>query len=120
MRDQTKVVIGFGSIWGLFALGVLLVGSFTIGANDTVPEVVALVLYGLSILPSCILAIWYRKSSAVWLIALSGIALIGFIYQVMNQRGPGEPFGSLLGHLITAVVLAAVPGILGALLYRLE
>ena len=51
MRDRTKVIIGFGSIWGLFAFGALLYGSFTLGANVTLPEVVALALYGLTILP---------------------------------------------------------------------
>ena len=118
MRDRTKVIIGFGSIWGLFALGALLIGSFTIGANDTAPGIAALVLYGLTILPSCILAIWYRKSSAVWLIVLSAIALFGFVYQVVIQRRAGEPFDVLLSHLLSSVIIAAVPGFLGTLLLR--
>ena len=39
----------------------------------TLPEVLAMVLYGLTILPSCILAIWYRKGPAVWLIEKASI-----------------------------------------------
>jgi hypothetical protein len=45
MRDSTKVIIGFGSIWGLFAFGGTLFSSFAIGANDSAPEVLAILLY---------------------------------------------------------------------------
>jgi hypothetical protein len=56
MRDSTKVIIGFGLIWGLFAFAGMLFSSFTIGSNDSAPEVLTILLYGLTILPSCILA----------------------------------------------------------------
>ena len=52
MRDSTKVIIGFGSIWGLFAFAGMLFSSFTIGSNDSAPEVLTILLYGLTILPS--------------------------------------------------------------------
>jgi len=118
MRDQTKVIIGFGSIWGLFAFGVLLVSAFTIGVNDTAPEILAVVLYGLTILPSCILAIWYRRGPAIWLIVLSFISVFGFVYQGIHQSHQDTSGASFLGHIIVPVVIAAIPGFLGTLLLR--
>jgi hypothetical protein len=38
LRDLAKVVIGCGSIWGLFASGGILISSFTQGINDTIPD----------------------------------------------------------------------------------
>jgi hypothetical protein len=117
MRDQTKVVIGFGSIWGLFALGATLISSFTIGSNDTKPEIVALVIYGLTILPCCILAIWFRRPAALWLISLAAISGFGFVYQLVVQ-GLHRPFVTLLGDAAWMLFLAAIPGLLGFLLLR--
>jgi hypothetical protein len=118
MRDSTKVIIGFGSIWGLFAFGLMLVGSFTIGMNDTTPEIVAIVLYGLTILPSCILVIWYRKAAAIWLITLAAISAFGFIYQIFEQPGRDRGYGSLLQDVAGSLFLAAIPSLLGVLLFR--
>jgi hypothetical protein len=118
MRDSTKVIIGFGSIWGLLAFGLMLVGSFTLGTNDTAPEVVAILLYGLTILPSCILAIWYRKAAAIWLITLAAISAFGFIYQIFEEAGRGWGYGSLLRDVAYPLFLAAIPMLLGVLLLR--
>jgi hypothetical protein len=116
MRDSTKVIIGFGSIWGLFAM---LFSSFTIGANDSLPEIVALVLYGLTILPSCILAIWFQKYAATWLIALSSIVAFGFIYQVIAQNR-ADGVGTMARGITFSLIAAAIPGFIGVLLLRAE
>ncbi|NYF88530.1 hypothetical protein RBB79_03270 [Tunturiibacter empetritectus] len=118
MRDSTKVIIGLGSIWGLYALGATVIGSFTIGANDTAPEIVGLVLYGFTLLPACILAIWYRKPTAIWLIALAFISVFGFIYQILEEAGPAKEYRSLPRDLGFALFMAAIPGLLGILLLR--
>jgi hypothetical protein len=110
MRDRTKVVIGFGSIWGLWALGATLIGSFTIGRNDTAPEIAAYVLYGLTILPCCLLAIWYPKWPAWWLVVLCFISLFGFAYQEIHQEA--HSLRSAVGWVFTA----SIPGLIGALL----
>jgi hypothetical protein len=120
MRDATKVIIGFGSIWGLFALGAVIVGSFTMGDNDTVPETVATVLYGFTILPSCILAIWRRKVPAIWLIALSFVAAFGFIYQDVHQSTNENIHTSPVVGMIGSLILAAIPGLIGVLLLRTD
>jgi hypothetical protein len=119
MRDSTKVIIGFGSIWGLFAFGAVLLDSFTLGSNDSLPEVVAITLYGLTILPSCILAIWFQKQAATWLITLSPLTAFGLIYQVIAQyRTNGV--GTIAHGILLSLIAAAIPGLIGALLLRAE
>ena len=115
MRDSTKVIIGFGSIWGLFAFGSMLFSSFTIGANDSAPEVVAILLYGLTILPSCILAIWFMRYAALWLMLLSPITACGFVYQVIHSRKPAGNTWTVAGGLAEALAVAVIPGAIGAL-----
>jgi hypothetical protein len=118
MRDSTKVVIGFGSIWGLFAFGGMLLSSFTIGANDSAPEVVAILLYGLTILPSCILAIWFMRYAALWLMLLAPITASGLIYQVVHSRRPAGDYWTVVGGMAEALIVAAIPGAIGLLLFR--
>jgi hypothetical protein len=120
MRDSTKVVIGFGSIWGLYALGATLLGSFTMGSNDTTPEIFALILYGLTILPSCILAIWFQRRAAIWLLCLSGISLFGFTYQVFAQGVVSQPVTKLVGSIIWMLFMVAIPALLGVALLKTE
>jgi hypothetical protein len=118
MRDSTKVIIGFGSIWGLFAFGGMLFSSFTIGSNDSAPEVVAILLYGLTILPSCICAIWFMRYAALWLVFLSPITAFGLVYQVIHSRKPTGDSWTVAGGLAEALIVAAIPGAIGMLLFR--
>jgi len=120
MRDRTKVIIGFGSIWGLFALGALLYGSFTLGANDTLPEVIAITLYGLTILPSCIMAIWYRRLVAYWLIALSPVVVFGFVYQLIAQNTSERASGQMPSRVAFLLIIAGIPALIGMLLLTAE
>ncbi len=94
--------------------------SFTIGANDSAPEIIAIVLYGLTVLPSCILAIWFQKHAAMWLIALSPITAFGFIYQVLAQSGADKAYGAMARGISLSLVIAVIPGFLGILLLRTE
>ena len=63
----------------------MLLSAFTIGKNDNLPEVIALVLYGLTILPACIIAVWHRVWAANWLIALSLVTVLGLGYQFIQE-----------------------------------
>jgi len=101
----------------LFAFGACLWGSFTIGSNDTAPEIVAIVLYGLSILPACILAIWFQKGAALWLIALFPITLYGSVYQMVKGPAVGD-YKSLAREVMYILIISAIPGLLGFLLLR--
>ena len=120
MRDSTKVIIGFGSIWGLYAFGAMVLGSFTIGVNDSAPEVVAILLYGLTVLPSCILAIWFRKYAATWLLMLFPITAFGFIYQTVRQGVDGKADWAVVRSIAVLMIVAAIPGLIGVLLFRSE
>lgn len=118
MRDQLKVIIGFGSIWGLFAFGSILLSSFALGVNDTAPERLALMLYALTILPACILAIWYRRASGFWLVALAILTLCGFTYQVVVQASEVTPYKVSLGDVASTVFFSSIPALLGVSLLR--
>jgi hypothetical protein len=118
MRDSTKVIIGFGSIWGLFALGGMLFSSFTIGTNDSAPEVFAILLNGLTILPSCILAIWFMRYAALWLMALFPITASGVVYQVIHSGIPAGGYWTVVGDVAWGLIMAAIPGAIGMLLFR--
>lgn len=111
------MIIGFGSIWGLFAFGGMLFSSFTVGANDSAPEVLAILLYGLTILPSCILAIWFMSYAALWLMLLAPITAIGLVYQTIHSGTAGD-YWTALGGVAEALIVAAIPGIIGLLLFR--
>jgi hypothetical protein len=117
MRDAVKVIIGFGSIWGCFALGALAAGSFTIGSNDTAPEVIALTLYGITTLPACIAAIWRPRQAGGWLILLCCVSAFGFIYQEATHLRALSPDAMVKGFTV-ALLLAAIPGCLGYSLIR--
>ena len=117
MRDSTKAIIGFGSIWGLFAFVGMLFSSFTIGANDSGPEVMVILLYGLTILPSCILAIWFTGYAAIWLMFLAPITAIGLVYQAIHSRA-AESYWTVAGGVAEARLVAAIPGVIGLFLFR--
>ena len=112
MRDSTKVVIGLGSIWGLLSFGFLVVSSFTIGNNDTMVEIIALGFYGFTVLPMCILAIWYRRFSAIWLIALSLLSSVAFVYQGFHQS-MDQTYHQILADLTGPLVVAVIPAVIG-------
>ncbi len=118
MRDSTKVIIGFGSIWGLYAFGGMLFSSFTIGTNDSAPEVVAMLLNGLTVLPSCVLAIWFMRYAAIWLMALFPITAFGVIYQVIHSRNPARGHWTVVGDMAWGLIVAAIPGAIGIILFR--
>ena len=112
------MIIGFGSIWGLYAFGGMLFSSFTIGTNDSTPKVLAILLYGLTILPSCILAIWFMRYAALWLILLAPITAFGLVYQAIHSRAPTGDSWTVVGGVAKALIVAAIPGAIGILLFR--
>jgi hypothetical protein len=118
MRDSTKVIIGFGSTWSLYAFGGMLFSSFTIGTKDSAPEVLAILLNGLTIPPSCILAIWLMRYAAIWLMALFPITAYGVIYQVIHSRNPVGGQWTVVGDMAWGLIVAAIPGAIGIILFR--
>jgi hypothetical protein len=115
---QHKGIIGFGCIWGLFFFGGMLLSSFTLGANDSAPEVLAILLNGLTILPSCICAIWFMRYAALWLMFLSAVTAFGLVYQQIHSSKPVGDFWGEAGGLTWALIVAAIPAAIGILLFR--
>jgi hypothetical protein len=119
MRDTTKVVVGFGCIWGLLSLCGIAFGTLTMGENDSLPEGVALLLYGFTILPACLLAIKYPRHAAYWLLALAPISAFGFIYQAVKVAGKNS-HPSLAQRVCLSLLAASIPAVLGTFLMRSE
>ena len=99
-------------------MGAVLLTSFTMGSNDTAPEVTAVILYGVTFFPSCIFAVWYQRKAAIWLVTLAGISLFGLGYQVVVQGLASKSPVKLLSNSFEAILLAIIPGLLGLLLLR--
>src|SRR3954470_11899898 len=110
MRDRTKVIMGLGSIWGLFAFGSMTMTSFTSGSNDSAVEIAALVLYGF----------WHPRFSGIWLLALSVIAAFGFLYQGFHQAELHKTYISHFKNSVGQLVVAAIPAFIGYSLVRSE
>ncbi len=111
-------MLGFGSIWGLYAFGALIFGAFTLGVNDSAPEVVAISLYGLTALPSCILAIWFPRNVAIWLFALSAITAFGFTYQMILSKKVETLHTPWITEVALISIIVAIPVILGLFLLQ--
>jgi hypothetical protein len=121
MSSERKVVIALGAIWGLFSFGVMIVTSITIGANDTAPEVIAIVLYGFTVLPACLLAIRFPRTSGAWLVFVSLVTCFGFAYQDFEgRRPPDEDVWGFLTGLVTSQAIACIPAVLGGCLLWIE
>lgn len=61
MRGISIAVFGAGIFAGLWACGRSLSGIFTIGANDTLPEIIAILLAFVTPMWACIVALWRRR-----------------------------------------------------------
>ena len=87
IRDQAKRAISAG-VFGLGILGGLggciasAAGAFTIGANDSTPEILAIIFALVTPLPACIVALWKRLVPGMWLI----FAGCFFVYGMLAQR----------------------------------
>jgi hypothetical protein len=68
-----------GGLWGWLAF---LGSFFTIGANDSAQEVLALTAAFLTTLPACVVALWRRLLAGIWLM-LNGCFLL---YAAVAQR----------------------------------
>jgi hypothetical protein len=125
MTDESKraISIGLFSI-GIFAGALGCVGVpmaiFTIGVNDSEPEVWALLL-PMTLLPTCIVALWQRRYASLWLITLGFIWTYGMVWQrhYMStvRHFPIEGAWQLIGSLIPAYFVLAL-GFFGILTER--
>jgi hypothetical protein len=85
MTDESKrtlsmIVFSLAGLCGLWGCAALPMAIFTIGVNDSVPEVWALLLPA-TLLPTCIIALWWRRQASVWLLLLGMIWIYGMTWQ---------------------------------------
>lgn len=85
-RSISRLAFSIGIVWGSVSSLIALWGSFTLGVNDTRPEVLAIVFYILSFVPASILAFWKRRIASIWLIFLGVFCAFGFNYQIWTQH----------------------------------
>ena len=117
VRDAARVAIGLGCVWGLYAFVAMVLNSMNFGPSDTLPYVVMMVVYGLTLLPSCLLSIWYPKFPALWLVALGPLTAAGFLYQIVGRTSWEKAMGNFTSDVLTALFLAAIPFALGIVLF---
>ena len=87
MSDETKrtislIVFGFGIFGGLWGCAAWTGGIFVIGANDSLPEILALTFTLATPLPACVLALWRPVIAGSWLV----FAGLFFPYGMLAQR----------------------------------
>lgn len=81
-RAVSAIVFGLGILGGLWGCVECAGASFTIGANDSTREILAIIFALGTPLPVCIFALWKRLVPGIWLI----FAGFFFIYGTLAQR----------------------------------
>jgi hypothetical protein len=79
-RSISLGVFSLGMIGGVFGCVRAPGAIFVIGVNDSTPEVVGLLL-PLTLLPLCIVALWWRRLASLWLLVLALIWTFGMVYE---------------------------------------
>ena len=75
-------MFGLGILGGLWGCVVCVGSSFTIGANDSAPEILAIIFAMGTPLPACVMALWKRWVPGMWLI----FAGCFFPYGMLSHR----------------------------------
>jgi hypothetical protein len=104
-RNISFGVFGFGIFAGLWACGVSVKAIFTIGGNDTLPGIIALLLAFDTPLPICIIAFRYRKFAGWWLIIVGLYFPCGLLHErEFSRAGPGNM--SLLAYFAIFLIVS--------------
>jgi hypothetical protein len=86
MNDTAKRIIsalifGAGLLFSLYGCAVSAGAIFSIGANDSFAEIVAIVVCLPGFFAATILAFWFRKIAGIAMMTLSSIFLTGMLLQ---------------------------------------
>ena len=113
-RAVSFAVFGLGMLGGLWGCVAYASAMFVAGENDSFPEILALTLAFATPLPACIVALWKRIPSGLWLIA-AGCYLpvrmliqrwfMTYVRQFPDQGSVGQ---TILGNLPYSSVLIAL------------
>lgn len=123
MTDSGKRAISFGlfgigGLAGLFGCMTAPAAIFVIGLNDSPPEILALLL-PLTLLPTCVIALWWPRRASVWLLLLALDWASGLTWQrsylFAVRHFPIESLGTLLGREMVPAYFVAGLGLFGLL-----
>ncbi len=104
-RNISFGVFGSGILASLWACGATAKVIFTIGANDTLPGIIALLLAFDTPLLICVIALWYRKFAGWWLIITGLYFPCGLLHErEFSMAGPESM--SLLAYLAISLIVS--------------
>ncbi len=104
-RNISFGVFGFGIFAALWACVASMRAIFTLGGNDTLPGIIALLLAYDTPLPICIVALWYRKIAGWWLIVAGLYFPCGVLLdREFSRAGPGNM--SLLAYFAISLIVS--------------
>lgn len=106
-REISFGVFMFGIFGGLLACGASLRAVFTIGANDTLPFVIALLLTTGTPMFICFIALWYRKFAGWWLVITGIYFPLGLAHEIWFSRAGSED--TTLLQYIAMCLIVIVP-----------
>jgi hypothetical protein len=105
-RNISFGVFGFGIFAGLLACGVSAPAIFTIGANDTMPGILALLLGLDTPFWACVIALWYRKVAGWWLVLVGLYIPFGMYSEMFSVRGRHRPDESVSSYVLVCLILS--------------
>ncbi|HTV82065.1 MAG TPA: hypothetical protein VME18_05400 [Acidobacteriaceae bacterium] len=91
-----RVVFALGMLAGMFPMAVPPLAISNLGERTAMLEVLALIVFSVSVLPASILAFWHRRGATAWLL-LSGVAAAALVLSeqhVLGARGIAPDYGS--------------------------
>ncbi len=95
-RFWGRVVFVLGMLAGMFPMAVPPLAIASLGQRTARLEVLALIVFSVSVLPASILAFWHRREAIAWLL-LAGVAAAGLVLteqHVLGGRGTAPDYGS--------------------------
>ena len=113
MNDTAKriisaLVFGAGLLFSLYGCAASTSAIFSIGANDSFAEIVAIVVCLPGFFAATILAFWFRKIAGIAMMTLSPIFLIGMLlqrnYELTALHLPHENLSTFLAAILRPCV----------------
>lgn len=95
-RFWGRVVFAIGLGTGMFPMAVPPLALSNLGEHTAMLELVALIVFSVSVLPASVLAFWHRRTASAWLL-LAGVmtaALVLTEQHVLGARGTAPDYGS--------------------------
>ena len=95
-RFWGRVVFAIGLGAGMFPMAVPPLALSNLGEHTAMLEMLALIVFSVSVLPASVLAFWHRRTASAWLL-LAGVmtaALVLTEQHVLGAHGTAPDYGS--------------------------